>query len=57
MHNSEFVVLVDRLRREPVETEWLEFKENRYKPQAALHRKFLLHKKDGFCTKSPRFMR
>ena len=29
MHNSELVVLVDRLRREPVETEWLEFKENR----------------------------
>jgi len=57
MHNSELVALVDRLRREPVETEWLEFKENRYKPQAALHRKSLLHKKDGFCTKSPRFMR
>jgi len=29
MHNSELVALVDRLRREPVETEWLEFKENR----------------------------
>ena len=34
MHNSALVALVDRLRREPVETEWLEFKGNRYKPQA-----------------------
>lgn len=34
MHNSELVPLVDRLRHESVETAWLGFKRNRYKPQA-----------------------
>lgn len=33
MHKSELVALVDRLRREPTEIEWLEFKENWYEPQ------------------------
>jgi ATP-dependent DNA helicase RecG len=33
MSNSELVALVDRLCREPNETEWLEFKKNRYEPQ------------------------
>lgn len=33
MNNEELIVLVDRLRREPHETDWLEFKENRYEPQ------------------------
>ncbi|MDF1553864.1 MAG: putative DNA binding domain-containing protein [Deferrisomatales bacterium] len=33
MGNAELVALVDRLRREPNETEWLEFKAKRYAPQ------------------------
>jgi len=33
MSNSELVALVDRLRAEPSELEWLEFKHNRYPPQ------------------------
>jgi len=33
MNNSELVALVDRLRAEPSELEWLEFKHNRYPPQ------------------------
>jgi len=33
MNNSELIALVDRLRREPTETEWLEFKAKRYEPQ------------------------
>ena len=33
MNNSGLVVLVDRLRAEPSETEWLEFKHNYYEPQ------------------------
>ena len=33
MNDAELVALVDRLRREPTETEWLEFKHNRYQPQ------------------------
>jgi ATP-dependent DNA helicase RecG len=33
MNNGELVALVDRLRREPDEIEWLEFKRNRYQPQ------------------------
>ncbi|KAF5049490.1 putative DNA-binding domain protein [anaerobic digester metagenome] len=33
MSNSENIALVDRLRREPTETEWLEFKADRYEPK------------------------
>ena len=33
LNKSDLIVLVDRLRREPYETEWLEFKENWYEPQ------------------------
>jgi len=33
MSSVELVALVDRLRRETNETEWLEFKKNRYEPQ------------------------
>lgn len=33
LNKSDLVAIVDRLRREPYETEWLEFKENRYEPQ------------------------
>jgi ATP-dependent DNA helicase RecG len=34
MNIAELFALVDRLRSEPRETEWLEFKANRYEPQA-----------------------
>ncbi|MFC1833720.1 helix-turn-helix domain-containing protein [Thermodesulfobacteriota bacterium] len=34
MNNAELIALVNRLRREPAETEWLEFKRNRYESQA-----------------------
>ncbi|EXI69661.1 MAG: Divergent AAA domain protein [Candidatus Accumulibacter adjunctus] len=34
MNTAERTALVDRLRAEPRETEWLEFKANRYEPQA-----------------------
>lgn len=33
MNPQELIVLVNRLRREASETEWLEFKENNYEPQ------------------------
>ena len=33
LNKSDLIALVDRLRREPHETEWLEFKENWYEPQ------------------------
>lgn len=33
MNTAELTVLLDRLRAEPRETEWLEFKSNRYEPQ------------------------
>lgn len=33
MNAQELTALMDRLRREPHETEWLEFKANRYEPQ------------------------
>jgi antitoxin YefM len=33
MNNADLVALVDRLRNEPTETEWLEFKESKYDPQ------------------------
>ncbi len=33
MNTQELTALLDRLRREPHETEWLEFKESRYEPQ------------------------
>jgi ATP-dependent DNA helicase RecG len=33
MTNSELIALVNRLRREPAETEWLKFKANRYESQ------------------------
>ncbi len=33
MDNSELVTLIDRLCREPHETEWLEFKRNHYEPE------------------------
>lgn len=33
MNNAELAALVDRLLREPNETEWLELKRNRYEPQ------------------------
>lgn len=33
MNTQELAALLDRLRREPRETEWLEFKENQYDPQ------------------------
>jgi len=34
MNETELSALIERLRREPNETEWLEFKANRYEPQA-----------------------
>jgi ATP-dependent DNA helicase RecG len=34
MNNADLFALLDRLRAEPRETEWLEFKANRYEPQA-----------------------
>jgi predicted HTH transcriptional regulator len=34
MHRSELIDLLDRLRQEPTETEWLEFKINDEEPQA-----------------------
>lgn len=34
MNNSELVALIDRLCALPTETEWFEFKRNRYEPQA-----------------------
>jgi len=34
MNNADLSALLDRLRAEPRETEWLEFKANRYEPQA-----------------------
>jgi len=33
MNTAELIALLDRLRAEPRETEWLEFKANRYEPQ------------------------
>lgn len=33
MNNAELIALVDRLRTEPTETEWFEFKANRYESQ------------------------
>ena len=33
MNTAELHALLDRLRAEPRETEWLEFKTNRYEPQ------------------------
>lgn len=33
MNTPELTALLDRLCREPQETEWLEFKENNYEPQ------------------------
>lgn len=33
LNNSELVTLIDRLCREPHETEWLEFKHNHYEPE------------------------
>lgn len=33
MNNADLVTLIDRLCREPHETEWLEFKRNHYEPQ------------------------
>jgi len=33
MDHTQFVSLVNQLRDEPHETEWLEFKENHYEPQ------------------------
>ena len=33
MSNAELIALIDRLCRESNETEWLEFKKNRYEPQ------------------------
>src|SRR3990172_4869811 len=33
MNNADLIALVDRLRQEPTETEWLEFKASRYEPQ------------------------
>lgn len=33
MNTEELTALLERLRREPHETEWLEFKENQYEPQ------------------------
>jgi ATP-dependent DNA helicase RecG len=33
-NQSELNVLLERLRAEPRETEWLEFKSNRFEPQA-----------------------
>ena len=33
LNRSELIALVDRLRREPHESEWLEFKENWHEPQ------------------------
>ena len=33
MNVAELTALIDRLRAEPRETEWLEFKANRYEPQ------------------------
>lgn len=33
MNAQELTALLDRLCREPHETEWLEFKENHYEPQ------------------------
>src|ERR1035441_6071536 len=33
-NHSELTALLDRLRAEPRETEWLEFKTNRFEPQA-----------------------
>ena len=33
MNNADLVALIDRLRAEPNETEWLEFKANNYEPQ------------------------
>ena len=33
MNNADLIALIDRLRREPTETEWLEFKAKRYQSQ------------------------
>ena len=33
MNAQELTALLDRLRREPHETEWLEFKKSHYEPQ------------------------
>ncbi len=33
LSDAELLSLLDRLRQEPTETEWLEFKENRFEPQ------------------------
>jgi hypothetical protein len=33
MNAQELTALLERIRREPHETEWLEFKENYYEPQ------------------------
>lgn len=34
MNTADLAALLDRLRAEPRESEWLEFKTNRYEPQA-----------------------
>ncbi len=34
MNTAELTALLDRLRAEPRESEWLEFKANRHEPQA-----------------------
>lgn len=34
MNTADLTALLDRLRAEPRESEWLEFKANRYEPQA-----------------------
>ena len=36
MDNEQFVALIDRLRQEPAELEWLEFKETKVQPNEAL---------------------
>lgn len=57
MNNEELIALVDRLRSEPNETEWLEFKQNRYEPQdigeyfsALANSAFLAWKPEGYLA-------
>lgn len=50
MNTAELTVLLDRLRAEPRETEWLEFKANRYEPQALANSACLQGRPRGYLA-------
>jgi hypothetical protein len=46
MEQNQLVALLNRLRKEPTETEWLEFKANRYDGQQLENAFMLVYNKD-----------